>query len=145
MPCFDVMRANRFFRQFDAFTIGIGLSIPPTVLIKGTESIDKHDLAVWSKSKFFLSIDVNQSVLCRFPFNHIINPKHSVKDSVQLVLGNVGNLKGLLIADVPIICLELCRNFEERLLQFGTVLAVCGDAKLFRCEFATLEPAPCRP
>ena len=65
----DVVGTHKFLREFNAFSVGVRLSVPPAVLIEGAEGVDQDHFPVGAQGKFLLPIDVDQAVLGRFPLD----------------------------------------------------------------------------
>ena len=74
------MGSYEFFRQLNAFSIRICFCIPPSIFIEGTEGIDKNDFSSRTKGEFFLTIDVDKTVLGCFSFYDFINLQNSSND-----------------------------------------------------------------
>ena len=89
MASVDVMGPYKFLRQFNALSIRICFCIPPSIFIEGTEGIDKNDFSSGTKGEFFLSIDVDETILGCFSFDDFINLQNSSNDCIVLFISNV--------------------------------------------------------
>ena len=49
----DVVLAHKFLGEFNAFAVGVCLSIPPAVLIEGAEGVDQDELRPGAKANSF--------------------------------------------------------------------------------------------
>ena len=89
MPRIDVVRSNKFLREFNALSVSVCFSIPPTIFVKCTKCINKNDFSSWSKSEFLLTIYVNQTILGCLSFNDFIYFQDCSNNGIVLLISNV--------------------------------------------------------
>ena len=115
---FDVVRPHKFLGEFNAFTVGVRLSIPPAVLIKRTKRVHQDNFPVGSEGEFLLSVHVNQTVLGCFSLDDLVDGEGCGNDFLVFFVRNVGDFERFFSANVPVKGLKLGSDFNERLRSF---------------------------
>ena len=123
----DVVFADELLRQRDYLAVGVGLGVPPAVLVQGAERVDEHRLPARPQRELLLAVDVDEAALASLALDNGIDLECGFEDGIELRLGEIGYLKCLLPVEEPVERLELGRDLEVWLGQFAASICVPGS------------------